>query len=270
MELQNLALAFALPLIAGSFTVVGGLIAIFAKPTNKNFLAICLSFSAGVMIYISFVEIFHHAYEDLEYAFEGRGFMIATAAFFGGIVLSSLFDKIMPHEEEDALESAMDAKKDGSGLTGRDRRALKRMGVATAVAVAIHNFPEGIITFMAVLHDPGVGIAIAAAIAIHNIPEGIAVAAPIHFATGSKKKAILMSAIAGVAEPIGAIAAFLVVRHFFNEALLGIVFGAVAGIMVYISFHQLLPTAIKFGKHHTVMKGLFAGMAVMALTLFVL
>jgi len=268
MQVESLFLAFILPLVAGLFTGIGGLIVLFTRRADKNFLAVCISFSAGVMIYISFVEIFHHAYESLEYVFGEMGFAWATLAFFGGIVLSSIIDKIVPHEEE-ALEAVMVPKTENN-LSRKDVKTLKRMGVMTAIAVSVHNFPEGIVTFMAALHDPAVGIGIAVAIGIHNIPEGIAVAAPIHYATGSRKKAMLWSLAAGITEPLGALAAFLFVRHIFNDTVLGIVFAVVGGIMVYISFHQLLPTAIKFGKHHTVMKGLFAGMAVMAASLLVI
>ena len=259
--MNGIALAFLLPLLAGLFTGVGGLVAIFTKRTDKNFLAICISFAAGVMIYVSFVEIFHHAQESLKYAHGYEmGFALATLVFLGGIVFMAIIDKLIPHGEKEVSETVGEVSK-------KDKSALKRMGVMTAVAIAIHNFPEGFITFTAALHDPGVGIAIATAIAIHNIPEGIAVAAPIHYATGSRKKALALSFAAGLTEPLGALAAFALIVHIFNETVLGFIFAAVGGIMIYISFNQLLPTAIKFGKHKAVIKGLFGGMAVMAVSL---
>ena len=263
-----IAMAFLLPLLAGLFTGIGGLIALFTKRTDKNFLAICISFSAGVMIYISFVEIFFHSKESLSVVYgHDMSVMLTTAAFFGGIIFVALIDRFIPHEDEalDKLTAASDGE-----LDSKDTRALKRMGVMTAIAIAIHNFPEGLVTFIATLHDPSVGLAIAVAIAIHNIPEGIAVAAPIHYATGSKKKALIWSFASGLAEPLGALVAFAFVRQIANETVVGLIFAGVGGIMIYISFHQLLPTAIKFGEHHKVMNGLFAGMAVMALSLFVL
>ena len=262
--MNEIAFAFLLPLIAGLFTGVGGLIAIFKKKTDKNFLAICISFSAGVMIYISFVEILHHAHESLGYVYGyNLGLALSIAAFFAGIIAVAVIDKLIPHVED--MTGSVTAQSDKAG--SRDRRAIKRMGVMTAVAIAIHNFPEGIVTFTAALHDPSVGIAIAIAIAIHNIPEGIAVAAPIHYATGSRKKALTFSFVAGLSEPLGALVAFAFIMHVFNEAVLGFVFAAAGGIMVYISFNQLLPTAIRLGKHGTVILALFAGMAVMAVSL---
>ena len=263
--MENIAIALLLPLLAGLFTGIGGLIAILTKKPTKTFLAVCLSFAAGVMIYISFVEIFHHARESLEYAYGYNfGFMLTTLVFFAGIILMAAIDKIVPHKEElaDSLAPQQDNK-----IDKKDRRALKNMGIMTAIAIAIHNFPEGIVTFVAALHDPGLGIVIAIAIAIHNIPEGIAVAAPIHYATGNRKKALALSVAAGLTEPLGALVAFAFIMHIFNEVVLGIVFAAAGGIMVYIAFNHLLPTAVKFGKHATVMKGLVAGMAVMAISL---
>jgi len=262
--MSNIAFAFLLPFIAGLFTGVGGLIAIFKKNPDKNFLAMCISFSAGVMIYISFVEILHHSHESLEYAYGyDLGFALATLTFFGGIGFMAIIDKLIPHGEDIANTMALQ-----SDLTSeKDKRALKRMGIMMAIAIAIHNFPEGLVTFTAAIHDPSLGIAIAIAIAIHNIPEGIAIAAPIHYATGSRKKALAYSALSGLTEPLGALVAFVFIMHVFNEAVLGFVFAAVGGIMVYISFKQLLPTAIRICKHGRVILALFAGMAVMAVSL---
>ncbi len=149
---------------------------------------------------------------------------------------------------------------------GRNHK-LMRMGLFTALAIAIHNFPEGLATFTAALTDPGLGIAIAVAIAIHNIPEGIAVAVPIFYATGSRKKAFLHSFLSGLAEPLGALIGFLILMPFMNEIVFGLLFGAVAGIMVFISIDELLPTAEAYGEHHLSIYGLIAGMAVMAFSL---
>jgi ZIP family zinc transporter len=142
----------------------------------------------------------------------------------------------------------------------------------SAMALAIHNFPEGLITFIALMHDPVMGIAIAIAIIIHNMPEGIATAAPIYYATGSKAKACFISAGAGLVQLVGAFVAWLLLQNVFEEidAVFGIAFAAVAGIMVFVAIHQLLPAARKYGKHHLVMTWLFAGMAVMAASLVIL
>jgi len=264
--------AFALTALAGLATGVGGLIGVLAGKSSKKFLAVCLSFSAGVMLYVSFAEILREAFESLEHVFDAS-YLIATLAFFGGITLIALIDKFVPHDDE-----SLDLQGSGQALSGRaylsrrEKRELKRTGVMSTVAIAIHNFPEGLITFMAAMHDPALGVVIAVAIIIHNIPEGIAMAAPIYYATGSRTKALLVSTGAGLTELLGAAVAWLLLQNLFYdmEGVFGIIFAAVGGIMVYVAIHQLLPAAQKYGKHHTVMKWMFAGMAVMALSLVVL
>ena len=260
--MSDVAFAFMLTIIAGLATGIGGIIVMFSKLGNKIFLAVCLSFSAGVMLYIAFAEIFLEALEMLEYRFgEENGVLIAAIAFFAGIVIMIVIDKIIPHDDRD--ENALGRMED---------KELKQTGIISTIAIAIHNFPEGIITFIAALYDPALGIAIAIAIIIHNIPEGIAMAAPIYHATGSKAKALLVSVGAGLTEPLGALIAWLFVRNIFDDivGLFGIPFAIVGGIMVYVAIHTLLPAAQKYGKHHVVMKWLFLGMAVMAASLVAL
>jgi ZIP family zinc transporter len=137
----------------------------------------------------------------------------------------------------------------------------------TALAIGIHNFPEGLATFTAALTDPGIGIAIAVAIAIHNIPEGIAVSIPIYYATGNRKKAFLLSFLSGLAEPVGALVGYLILMPFLSPVVFGVLFAAVAGIMVFISLDELLPSAREYGEHHLSIYGLIAGMLVMAISL---
>jgi len=269
--MNDVLFAFLLTLIAGLATGIGGLVVLFSKVTNKKFLSACLSFSAGVMIYISFAEIFLEAFESLEYAFgDGMGYSILTGSFFAGIALMAMIDRFIPHDEE--IEELLESIPQQEQAICKEKRELKRTGISSTTAIAIHNFPEGLITFIAALYDPAMGIAIAIAIVIHNIPEGIAVAAPIYHATGSKKKAFLVSVGAGLTEPLGALVAWLLLRNVFEgmDGAFGIIFALVGGIMVFVAIHQLLPTAQKYGKHHLVMKWLFAGMAVMALSLVVL
>ena len=275
--MSDVTFAFMLTIIAGLATGIGGIIIMFSKLDNKKFLAVCLSFSAGVMLYIAFAEIFLEALEMLEYEFGyENGLLIGTVAFFAGIVIMVIIDKLIPHHEHDekALELAESASEEDKGiaLKSKEEKELKQTGIMSAIAIAIHNFPEGIITFLAALYDPALGIAIAIAIIIHNIPEGIAMAAPIYHATGSKKKAFLVSLGAGLTEPIGALIAWLFIRNIFEdiEGLFGISFAVVGGIMVYVAIHTLLPAAQKYAKHHIVMKWLFSGMALMAFSLVML
>jgi len=269
--MNDILFAFLLTLIAGLATGIGGLVVLFSKATDKRFLSICLSFSAGVMLYISFAEIFLEAFESLEYAYgDGMGYLILTASFFAGIAIMAIIDKFIPHDESHT--ETLDTLSEYEQASLKEKGELKRTGISSAIAIAIHNFPEGLITFMAAMYDPAMGIAIAIAIIIHNIPEGIAMAAPIYHATGSKTKAFLVSVSAGLTEPLGALVAWIFLRNIFDEidGAFGIVFAAVGGIMVFVAIHQLLPAAQKYGKHHLVMKWLFAGMAVMAISLVTL
>jgi len=271
--MNDVLFAFLLTLIAGLATGVGGLIVLLSKTTNKRFLSICLSFSAGVMLYISFAEIFLEAFEALEYAFgDETGYLILTVAFFAGIAIMAIIDRFLPHDESHT--EVLDDLPEHERASRKEKGELKRTGISSTIAIAIHNFPEGLITFVAALYDPALGIAIAIAIIIHNIPEGIAMAAPIYHATGSKTKALLVSIGAGLTEPLGALLAWLLLRGIFfeeiNEGILGIIFAVIGGIMVFVAIHQLLPAAQKYGKHHLVMKWLFAGMAVMAVSLVAL
>jgi len=263
--MNNMLFALLLTLIAGVATGVGSLVVLFTKRANTKFLSICLSFAAGVMLYVSFAEILLEAFEDLKDGFgNGMGYLIATGAFFAGIILMAVIDKFIPHGDEVTGACETDPIK--------NEKELKRTGIMSAVALAVHNFPEGIVVFIAGVHDPAMGIAIAFAIIMHNIPEALAMAAPIYYATGSKAKAFLISLGAGLVQPIGALVAWFFLQNIFDEIenVFGIIFAVVAGIMVFVAVHQLLPAAHKFGKHHLVMKWLFAGMAVMAVSLVVL
>ena len=266
MELQSVLIAFGLTLFAGLSTGFGSALAFFAKRTNTKLLSGALGFSAGVMLYVSFVEIFPKAKDSLSAELgQAGGYWITVAAFFAGIAFIGIIDKLVPAfenpheahraEEMDTQESAAKFKK------------LYRMGIFTALAIAIHNFPEGLATFVSALKDTKLGIAIAVAIAIHNVPEGVAVSIPIFYATGNRKKSFVYSFLSGLAEPAGALIGYVILFPFLNEIVFGIVFASVAGIMVFISLDELLPAAREYGQHHLVAYGLVAGMAVMALSL---
>lgn len=266
MEHDHILLAFLLTLFAGLATGIGSLIAFTTTRTNRTLLCAALSFSAGVMIYVSFVEIFGKARDSLSAALgEAQGFSLTTAAFFGGIALIALIDKFVPHHENPHELHRVEemAQPDKAA----EYRGLHRMGVLTALAIAIHNFPEGLATFIATLQDPVLGYHIAFAIAVHNIPEGIAVAVPIFFATGSRKKAFIYSFASGLSEPLGAVIGYMLVMNLFGDLMFGLLFAMVAGIMVFISLDQLLPAARMYGKHHVSVYALVAGMGVMALSL---
>ena len=269
--MENVYFAFLLTLLAGLSTGIGSLIAFFTKKTNKKFLSIALGFSAGVMIYVSFVEILRKSEESLMLALgEGPGRLLAFLSFFLGIVVIAVIDRFVPDYEnphQPHTKKEIKKLKDNEKFNLNDKAHLMRMGTLSAIAIIIHNFPEGLATFASALKDPTLGISIAIAIAIHNIPEGITVSVPIYYATENKKKAFLISFASGLAEPIGAIIGFLLFRAIFNDLLFGILFGFVAGIMVFISVDELLPASRKYGEEHNEIYGFMAGMGVMATSL---
>ena len=297
--MKNVWIAFGLTLFAGMATVVGSVIAFTAKRTDYRFLSVATGFSAGVMLYISFVEIFFKGVDALAERFGETGaHWINAGSFFGGMLLIGLVDSLIPaaenpHEtrseaETRPLHDPMAPKPDFQSLSQSSvgspdfhkhhaNHKLLRMGLFTALAIGIHNFPEGLATFLAAIEDPSLGLAIAVAIALHNIPEGISVSVPIFYASGSRKKAFFYSALSGLAEPIGAIIAYAAIRLFLGgnggmipAEVMGILFGGVAGIMVYISLDELLPTSRAYGKGHDSIFGLVAGMLMMALSLLLM
>ncbi len=251
--------AFLLTLIAGLSTGIGSIISLLTKTTNKKFLSVSLGFSAGVMIYVSMIEIFFKAKESLILELgEKIGYTVTTVSFFLGMLFIAIIDKLIPSDENPhEIRNTKD----------KSNKKLARMGLFTALAIAIHNFPEGLATFVSALQEPSLAIPIVVAIAIHNIPEGIAVSVPIYYATGSKKKAFIYSFLSGLSEPVGAIIGWLLLMPIMNNIVFGVIFAMVGGIMVFISFDELLPSAREYGEHHLSIYGLIFGMIVMAISL---
>lgn len=330
--------AFGLTIFAGLSTGIGGLVVFRKKPINQHLISGSLGFSAGVMIYISFVEMLNNSFSTLGKIYGSRGDLYTVLAFFGGIAFSMVIDFLIPeaenphemrgveevsydpHEEEQPaaakvsviqritknktgktnggaktasadnadnadtargvddtsnVGSADKAGKTSAAETNGDHHQhkshdLTRVGLVSSLAIIVHNLPEGLATFVGALADPKLGFTIAIAIAIHNIPEGIAVAVPLYAGTGDKWRAFLVALFSGLAEPIGALIGFVFLRPFISDSLMGIIFAAIAGVMVFISLDELLPSAEKQGEHHIVIAGLIAGMAVMAFSLLLL
>ncbi|ENI11660.1 zinc transporter ZupT [Campylobacter jejuni subsp. jejuni HN-CJD07035] len=271
-------------LFAGFSTAIGSIIAFFSRKDDLRVLSLGLGFSAGVMIYISFMEILPTALKDFKNHYDSHwAELLGLACFFGGILISLLIDKLIPedvnpHEPKEDLselkicplpQKGQNPPKfhPGEKLHQINTKALKRTGIFTALAIAIHNFPEGFATFISSLDNLTLGIAIAIAVAIHNIPEGLAVSLPIYHATGDKKKAFIYSALSGFAEPLGAFVGALILLPFMGDLTLAISFAVIAGIMVFISLDELLPAAKTYDKAHDSLYGLIAGMAIMALSL---
>lgn len=258
---DDVLFALGITLFAGLSTGIGSAIALVAKTTNKKFLCWALGFSAGVMIYISFMELLPAALHQLSNNLSLKNAnLYMLLSFFGGMAFIGIIDLLIPEQDNPHEPVALESM--------QHKSSLKRVGVMMAVSIAIHNFPEGIATFSTALSNIELGIPIAIAIAIHNIPEGIAVAVPIYHATGSKQKAFWLSILSGMAEPIGACIGLLFLMPFWSTTLNSIVLAATAGIMVYISLDELLPTAKKYGKHHQAILGLVLGMLFMALSLY--
>ncbi len=252
MDFASIKIPLLLTFLAGISTGAGSFISLFIKEPKDSYLKFALGLSAGVMVYVSFAELLSSAVDDV-------GFLQANLAFFGGIIFIMVLDFVIPHEY---IAERM-------GETVHDKR-LMSAAMLTTMGIAIHNFPEGLAVFMSSLGDIKLGVALAFAIAIHNVPEGIAVAMPIFYATKSRKKAFWYSLLSGVAEPVGAIIGLLVLRPFITPSIVSLCLAFVAGIMVFISFDELLPLAYKEDSGHVSIAGLISGMAVMALSLHLL
>lgn len=268
---ENVTTAFALTIMAGLATGIGSAIAFFVKDKSTRVLTFAMGFAAGVMLYVSFVEILPEAVKELTHANgdnEKIGTCYGVLAFFIGMLVVALIDKLIPSAENPhEFKHTLDEPDPNAP---KDPAKLMRIGLLTALALAVHNFPEGIATFVAALEDPTLGATIAMAIAIHNIPEGIAVSMPIYFATGDKGLAFKYSFLSGIVEPVGAIVGYFILMPYLNEALMGSLLAGVAGVMVFISLDQLLPAAEEYGEHHLSIYGVVLGMLVMAFSLIMM
>ena len=267
LSANHILVVFLLTTLAGLATGIGGFIAFFMKRTDTKTLTFSLGFSGGVMVYISLVELLGEAQHRLM-EFEGHtaGAWIAIASCCGRIAVPALIDYLVP-EDENPHEARGPEDIHGQGSGEFSSSKIKRSGILFALAIGIHNFPEGVATFAAGLDSLTLGTSIALAVAVHNIPEGIAVAVPLYYGTGSRKKALFYSFLSGLAEPVGAAIAMLFLFHFLTPTVLAILFASVAGIMVFISFDELLPMAERWGHHHISIMGIIAGMLLMAVVL---
>lgn len=254
----NVWIAFAVCLFAGLATVIGAAFLLKAERANPRLLAFGLAFAGGAMVYVSLAEIFVKSQHAFAEAFaDKQAYTFATIAFFAGVLLLVLVDRLVPNPHQAA----------GSEIDRSSPEVMKRVAVLAALAITAHNLPEGLATFFATLDDPVVGAPLAAAIAIHNIPEGVSIAIPIYYATGSRMKALGATIASGMAEPVGALLGYLVLAPFLSPAVFGVVFGMIAGAMVFLALDELLPAAKRYGKGHETVYGMVTGMAVLALSL---
>ncbi len=251
---QHQIIAFALTVIAGLATIIGGSVSFFVKRSNLRMLAIGLGFSAGVMIYMALTEILKDSKEFTTMFFGDKASLITFIGFFTGILIAALIDYFLPaHFGDEMIDKAP------HDISEEDEK-IKKAGLLTAIAISLHRFPEGLTMFLVASTNIKLGIPLVIAMAIHNLPEGIAIGLPMYHATGKRRYAMLFSALAGISGPIGAIIGFLIIQLFMPQMAVGILFAIVAGIMVYISLDTLMPTAREYGENHDVMAGIFAGM----------
>ncbi len=260
-------LSLGLTTIVGLSMGVGSLLSFFVKETNKRFLAIALSFSAGIMIYVSFMAILPEGMELIESYLGEEGHLIALVGFFGGMLITAIVEKLVHRFGGHYHGHDHDNDNNHEHHQGENGEHLSKLGIMSAIAIAIHNLPEGLAIFTAGLKDISVAIPIAAAVILHNIPLSIAISVPIYYSTGSKKKAFLYSLFVGLCQPFGAIIGYLILSNFFNDLVFGILFSVVAGIMIFVSLDELLPSSQKYEDHHISVYGAIAGMLVMALSL---
>jgi len=270
VTLSQFFLVLGLTTFAGLATGIGGLLAFFSKPgkDNGNFLSASLGFSGGVMVFISLAELLPQARNGLVETYGApHGGIVAILALAAGMLMTALIDKLIPEVENPhhvRSEAEFNHAAEASEL---ERKNLGRSGLLFALAIGVHNFPEGLATFAGGLTSMEVALPLTGAIALHNIPEGIAIAVPIFYATNSRKKAFLYSLLSGLAEPVGALIGFLILLPFLSITLLSILFALVAGVMIYITFDELLPMAQTYGKHHIALAGILSGMLFMGLSL---
>lgn len=256
--MSNVSIAFAACAFAAFATILGAAVLFRVKAPNPRLLAFGLAFAGGAMVYVSLVEIFVKSQLAFGAAHADKSaYALATAAFFCGIGLIMLLDRLLPNPHE--------------GLSGEghdhDHKHAARVGLMAAIAITAHNFPEGMATFFATLDDAKVGAPLAAAIAIHNIPEGVSIAIPVYHATGSKRKALFACMLSAIAEPLGAGIGYLVLQPFLSPSVYGWVFGVIAGVMVFLALDELLPAAKRYAKGHETVYGMVLGMGALALSL---
>lgn len=263
---NNFSIAFSLTVLAGLTTAIGGAIAFITKKDNLKALSLGLGFSAGVMIFISLVDIIPNSEHLLKQNFPNAYQWLVFIGFVVGILISVAIDYFLP----DHVDTEELLNPDNPESAAHNHYKLKRAGFLTAVAICIHNFPEGMATFLTTTQNITLGASVAFAIAIHNIPEGIAVALPIYHVTGKKRYAMLYAALSGITEPIGALVGMFIFGIFVPNILVGVLMAGVAGIMTYLSFDTLLPLAKEYGNWHLSIVGIMSGILFIWLSLILL
>ncbi|RLI64067.1 MAG: zinc transporter ZupT [Promethearchaeia archaeon] len=265
--ITDVGYAFILTILAGLSTGIGSTIAFFIKKPKTSYLSFALGLSAGVMLYISFMELLPNGLKVI-------GEFWSIIILFSGMLFIGIMDFLLPEVENphhivdsECLKEKFEKCEDEGDKKSRNDIKLMNMGVVMGIAIGIHNFPKGMATFGTALSNLNLGILTAIAIALHNIPEGISVSIPIFYASHNKKKAFLYSFLSGLAEPIGAAIGYLILRPFLTEEVIGGLLVFISGVMIYISLDEILPTAHHYGEGHVVIIGVVLGMIIMAISL---
>lgn len=258
---SNLFIAFAITFAAGLATVLGSVLVFFSKTPSPRVLAFGLAFAGGAMVYVSLTEIFNKSVAAFSESYgDKQGLMLATITFLCGLLLVMVIDRLIPNPHE-----TLDP--DDPEFQKHSRSYINRVGIMAAFAITAHNFPEGLATFFATLENAAVGLPLAFAIAVHNIPEGISIAAPVYFATRNKPLTVCLCLLSGMAEPLGALLGYLILKPFLSPVVFGTVFGLIAGVMVFLALDELLPAAKRYAQGHETVYGLVSGMIVIASSL---
>lgn len=264
MDISNVIMSFSLTLAVGLSMGIGSLISFFVKEANKKFLALSLSFSAGIMVYVSFMAILPEGMDLIEGSVgHEKGHMLSLGAFFSGMILVAIIEKLV---------HLLDGDHGDHGHSGHHHMNtevdhLNKLGLVSAIAIAVHNLPEGLAIFTAGLNDIMLAVPIALAVVMHNIPLGMAISIPIYYSTKSRKKAMIYTILVGLCQPLGAILGYVLLYKFFSDTLFGILFSVIAGIMVFVAVDELLPTSQRYEDHHISVYGFIFGMMVMAISL---
>lgn len=272
-------IALTLSTLAGLSTVLGGFITFFIKKNSLKFLSFGLGLSAGVMIFISLVDLYPEASKLIKEQMGDSYLWLTVICFALGMLSAIIIDYFIPdHIESDAFLKQIGANEKHTDSTTSilnenapiEIGKIKKAGIVTAIVVAVHNFPEGLATFFISSHDIVIGLGVIIAIAIHNIPEGMAISIPVYQTTHSKRKAFLYSFMSGMAEPLGGVVGFFIIKSFFPNLCLGTLFAFVAGIMTYISIDTLLPLSKDYDTGHYSISGVVLGILIMGSTLVIL
>ena len=254
---HDVLIALGVCVAAAAATMIGGFSVFSARDSNPRILSFGLAFAGGAMVYISLVEIFWKSLNSFSEIFiDKSAYTYATLAFFAGVLLLVVIDRLIPNPHNKLVTPSDESKSH-----------LKRVGLLAAMAITVHNFPEGMATFFAALEDPVLGGSLAFAIAVHNIPEGVSIAIPVYYATQNKKLTLVACLISAVAEPAGALIGYLILAPFLSPFVFGSVFGVIAGAMVFLAMDELLPTAKRYASGHDAVYGMVIGMACIALSL---